>query len=319
MTQLNNDKLVSVLIPVFNVEPYVEEALLSITGQTWNNLEIIVVDDASDDNTFEIVLDLVQHDERIRVYRNQQNLKIASTLNRALSLANGQYIARMDGDDISAPDRIAKKVAFLESNPEYGLVGCSINNINAAGVVTGKSVYFADEKLLKSTLKYKTPVSHIWVARKTVYDRLNGYREMPVAQDYDFLLRMTTLGMQYTNLEDYFGYFFRIGRKGGSVNRFGIQKRKVHNYAWRLYKERLAVGDDSFSPEALDRILKPHPILEKVHTLSGKFLYLGVQAKSNRQHFRRYFYMLLSLISPYQIRQWIRNMKYRLLLRKFGK
>ena len=100
------NKLVSVIIPVYNVEKYVKEAIQSIQNQTYINLEIIVIDDGSSDKTYTIVEELARNDERIKLYKNEKNLKIVKTLNRALSLANGENIARMDGDDISALDRI---------------------------------------------------------------------------------------------------------------------------------------------------------------------------------------------------------------------
>ena len=114
-------KLVSVIIPVYNVEKFVEQAIVSIIKQTYKNLEIIVIDDGSSDATYQIVADLATQDPHIKLYKNERNLKIVKTLNRALSLAQGEYIARMDGDDISALDRII-----------YGMYSCfrlgSMNN-----------------------------------------------------------------------------------------------------------------------------------------------------------------------------------------------
>ncbi len=89
-------KIVSVLIPV---EKYVKEAIQSIQNQTYKNLEIVVVDDGSIDNTYKIVEELAKEDNRIKLYKNKQNLKI-------VNYAKGEYILRMDGDDISTPDRI---------------------------------------------------------------------------------------------------------------------------------------------------------------------------------------------------------------------
>ena len=125
-----SNSLVSVIIPVYNVEKYVKEAIKSIQNQTYENLEIIVIYDGSIDDTYNIVEKLAKEDNRIKLYKNEKNLKIVKTLNRALSLANGEYISRMDGDDISAPDRIEKKVKFLEENKEFDLVGCQVEVVN---------------------------------------------------------------------------------------------------------------------------------------------------------------------------------------------
>jgi hypothetical protein len=132
--------------------------------------------------------------------------------------------------------------------------------------------------LIKS-LKYITPVSHIWVARKSLYDELNGYREISGVEDYDFLLRMTSSSFKYTNLEDYFGYFVRLGRVGNTISSFGIRQRKMHSYAFKLYEERLKNQKDSFSEENLKEYIKTSNILEKIHSFSSISLYKAIEAK----------------------------------------
>lgn len=94
----------------------------------------------------------------------------------------------MDGDDISVFDRIENKVKFLEENQEFDLVGCSMKAIDTAGKNIGQTIHFSNQNLLLESLEYVTPVSHIWLARKSVYDKLNGYREISGVEDYDFLL-----------------------------------------------------------------------------------------------------------------------------------
>ena len=96
-----NNPLVSVIIPCYNAEKYVESAIRSIMNQTYKNLEIIITDDCSTDDTLEILQKLAKEDSRIKLYKNETNLKIVKTLNNMISQANGKYIARMDADDIS--------------------------------------------------------------------------------------------------------------------------------------------------------------------------------------------------------------------------
>lgn len=105
---------VSVLIPTYNVSAWIEESLLSIINQTHQNLEIIVVDDCSTDNTFEIIEKIAALDQRIIISRNVHNLKITKTLNKALSFVTGTFIARLDGDDVAEPDRIEKQLQYLQ-------------------------------------------------------------------------------------------------------------------------------------------------------------------------------------------------------------
>jgi glycosyltransferase involved in cell wall biosynthesis len=314
-----HNKLVSVIIPVYNVEKYVKEAIQSIQNQTYINLEIIVIDDSSSDDTYKIVEELARNNERIKLYKNEKNLKIVKTLNRALSLSNGEYIARMDGDDISALDRIEKKVKFLEDNKEFDLVGCSMKAIDTNGNIIGETIHYSNQNLLRESLKYVTPVSHIWVAKKSLYDKLGGYREISGVEDYDFLLRMDSMGFKYTNLEDYFGYFVRLGRKGNTISSFGIRQRKMHSYAYKLYMERLQNHQDSFSEENLKKYIQTSDFLEKIHFFSSRNLYKAIESKGNKKYLKMFIYLLGALVSPYQVNYLIDRIKYRNITRKYKK
>lgn len=119
-------ELVSVVIPVFNVAKYVEQALLSIMKQSYQYLEILVVDDASTDATPEIITHLQVQDPRIRYLRNATNVGVAASLNRGFAAAKGAFIARMDGDDVSLPQRIERQVLYLRENPQVAIVGTSV-------------------------------------------------------------------------------------------------------------------------------------------------------------------------------------------------
>lgn len=122
MQQYMDKPLVSVLIPCYNAEKHVEQALRSIMTQTYTNLEIIAINDCSTDKTREILLELASADKRIKVIDNEVNLRLIATLNKGISLCNGAYIARMDADDISLPQRIEKEVLFLEKNKDIDIV-----------------------------------------------------------------------------------------------------------------------------------------------------------------------------------------------------
>lgn len=117
-----NKPLVSVLIPCYNVEKYIEESINSILSQTYTNLEVIAIDDCSTDNTRKILQQLAEKDSRITIVRNTENLKLIATLNKGIALCKGDYIARMDADDISLPTRIEKEVDFLEKHQDHDIV-----------------------------------------------------------------------------------------------------------------------------------------------------------------------------------------------------
>jgi len=295
-----SEKLVSVLIPVYNVGKYVKEAIKSIQDQTYKNLEIIVVDDGSTDNTYNIVQGLAAGDSRIKLFRNDKNSKIVKTLNKAFKYSSGDYIARMDGDDISELDRIEKKVAFLEANSEYDLVGCSVNSVNEKGELLSSTSKPSCYTQLDKLKKYSTPVFHIWVAKRKVYESLGGYRELSGVEDYDFLLRMSTSGFKYTNLESYYGYNIRIERAGNTKDLMGLKQIKLHRYAYKLYLQRKYKGVDDF-PERLSQSLEASALSNRLYNLSLQFLIKAIESKKNKRIFSMLFFLLASLISPYQV------------------
>ena len=128
--------LVSVIVPVYNVELYVKEAIASILAQTYNNLEVIVINDGSTDNTANIVEALKASDSRIVFINNPTNQGVGYARNCGLREAKGEYLAFLDGDDIWLPDKIELQLHAFKINPLLEIVNCGGNVINAAGVVT---------------------------------------------------------------------------------------------------------------------------------------------------------------------------------------
>ena len=118
--------LVSVVIACYNTEKYIEEAVQSILTQTYQNLEIIIIDDGSSDDSYTILLRISKEDKRIRLFRNEQNIKTARTTNKAIKLCDGEFIAIMDADDICTPTRIEKQVKFLQENRNIGVLGTGL-------------------------------------------------------------------------------------------------------------------------------------------------------------------------------------------------
>ena len=290
--------LISVLIPTFNVEKFIREAIESICNQSYRNLDIVVVDDFSNDSTYKILTEFASYDKRIKLYRNKENLGIVGTLNFALTQAKGLFIARMDGDDISYPQRIEILYNFLATNPLVGLVGSQTETIDESG----NSVNFpkwpiTEEKVYKG-LRYKmSTVLHCWLARKEVYSTLCGYR-IHTVEDYDFLLRMLTSGLRFTNVNECL-YKVRI-RIGNTVSIQGIKQRLSASYAWKLYNERIKNGVqiDTFSSENYNKAIKCTNFSAFCYQRSTSFLNMAVVNK----HFkiRMAVCVLLSLlISPW--------------------
>jgi hypothetical protein len=167
---------VSVLMAVYNGEPYVSQAIDSILGQTFTDFELILVEDGSIDNTKSILNDYSRQDSRVMLLENGRNQGLVYSLNRGLAMARGEYIARMDADDVSLPGRLAKQVGYMEQHPEVGVLGTNIVYIDADGrIMYGgrpKDTRPASPDVIKWMLLWRCPIYHPTVmARRAVFER----------------------------------------------------------------------------------------------------------------------------------------------------
>lgn len=195
-----NTPLVSVLMPVYNGEKYIKEAMDSILNQTYADFEFLIINDGSTDTTEQIIKSY--EDSRIRYKKNETNLKLIATLNKGIELCIGKYIVRMDADDISALDRIEKQVAFIEENPDVGLCGTWFTSFdqNSQGLSQYKEQH--DEILFK--MLYQCHFCHpSLIIRKKVFEEL----EIPFdknfihAEDYELYFRLSTK-WKFHNLQE---------------------------------------------------------------------------------------------------------------------
>ncbi len=308
------NELVSILMPVYNVEKYIKKAIVSILDQTYKNFELIVVDDCSTDSTYGIAQKLALGDSRVKLFKNEENKKIARTLNAALQKAKGKYIARMDGDDISDPHRIEKLFIFLKTNTDINLVGSDILSIDEEDNIIGNTRYLSNQVLIEKTKKYASPVSHFWMTYKYVYDKLEGYRDISGVEDYDFLLRMNTAGYTFSNINEYL-YYIRLRTEGNTRFTIGPVHIKLHDYAYRLYRERSTFEVDSFSEYGYKRCFKINGVLLLLHNFSSKKLLESIILKSKKKYCMMFFCICLSLISPYQIKYLYNRLKYRIIIK----
>lgn len=198
-----NRNLVSVVLPVYNAALYLSEAIQSILNQTYSNFELIIIDDASTDNSWIIITQFAQQDKRIRTFRNERNLKLSKTLNLGIEHASGIYIARMDADDISLPDRLEKQVAYMNMHPEVGISGGSMEIMRATGDVFAKRTYHLNDQDIRSHIFRYSPYSHpLIIMRKTILNKVGGYRdEYNPAEDYELYFRIGAVS-KFGNLSD---------------------------------------------------------------------------------------------------------------------
>jgi len=182
---------ISVILPVYNGSSYLREAIDSTLGQSYPHFELIIINDGSTDDSASIISSY--SDPRLRFYQ-QENQGLATTLNRGISLAAGAYIARQDQDDVSLPQRIEKQIAFLEANPDYGMVG-TWAAIWEGTMPTERSHKHSPENFkLKFDLLFNNPFVHSsMMIRKSVLEVVGGYstdRNRQPPEDYELWSRV---------------------------------------------------------------------------------------------------------------------------------
>ncbi len=180
---------ISVILPVYNAALYLKEAVNSIINQTYTDWELIIINDGSTDNSQEIILSYT--DRRIKYFENENNLGLISTLNKAINLCSGEYIARMDADDISFAERFSKQVNFLDQNADYGMCGSFAHIINNQGNTTGKIIHVTENDYLKVNLLFSVPFVHpSMMIRKEILEENLFDKEYLHAEDYDLWTRI---------------------------------------------------------------------------------------------------------------------------------
>ena len=221
-------KKVSIIMGVYNCEATLKEAIDSIINQTYQNWEFVICDDGSSDKSFEIVKQYADSDNRFVVIQNDTNLGLNKTLNKCLKYATGEYIARMDGDDISLPDRFEKELTFLCSHPEYAIVSCPMILFDEQG---DYSFGYAIESPTKEDVVCGSPICHAPVMmQKAALLAVNGYSEDSYTQrveDVDLWIRLYCAGYKAYNLPEQL-YKMRNGRDAFSRRKYKYRINSVN-------------------------------------------------------------------------------------------
>lgn len=196
---------VSIIMSTYKEEEvFLRQSIESILNQTYKDFEyIIILDNPNNKLHMKIINDYADKDKRIKFYINEQNMGLTASLNRGLSLAKGKYICRMDADDISINNRLGLQKEYLENNG-FDLIGGISQMIDEDGkVIYSIKKVPTDLNKIKKSLKYNQVISHpTWFGKKEVFDKLNGYRNMPLCEDYDFTLRAVLQGYKISNIDE---------------------------------------------------------------------------------------------------------------------
>lgn len=254
--------LVSIIMGAYNCEKTLSECIDSIIEQTYDNWELVVCNDCSTDGTERILEKYQLVDKRIIVLKNDKNLRLAASLNKCLENAKGKYVARMDADDISMPERLEKQVLFLEKNQDIDLVGTNMKVFDDEGE---RGIRISTEYPTKEILIKRSPFAHPTIMmKKEVYVFLGGYtvsEETMRAEDLDLWFRFFENGFKGYNLQEAL-YSYRESMQDFSKRtlKAAIMTSKVY---WKGYK-RIGVP-------LIKRIWVIKPILAAI--IPNKFMY----------------------------------------------
>lgn len=216
---------ISIIIPCFNAETYLVDAINSILNQTYKNLEIICIDDGSTDNTFEVLKSFLQVDERIKVYKNEKNIKLIQTLNKGIDIASGEYIARMDADDIAYPEKFEKQIRYLIDNNlqlcgtyTYFLFSNNNRKKHKTSAIHNNSI--------KLTSLFDSPLIHPTVLGESFVFKQNKYIDSPknyLIEDFELWQRMLNQNIRIGVLPEFL-FEYRINPTGVSQSQMKLQK-----------------------------------------------------------------------------------------------
>jgi glycosyltransferase involved in cell wall biosynthesis len=189
---------ISVLLPARDCGETLAAAVESILHQSYRDLELIVIDDGTQDGS---ITALRRDDQRMYILANPGR-GIVDALNAGAAVARGELLARMDGDDVSLPERLARQVALLDSRPEVGIVGAQVEIFAEGPVGEGYRLYerwingLCEPADIEREIFVESPIPHpSAVIRREVFERLGGYRHVPWAEDYDLWLRADAAGV----------------------------------------------------------------------------------------------------------------------------
>lgn len=232
--------MISILLPTYNGAKRISKAIESVQAQSYVDWELLVIDDGSKDNTKEVVEDFVKDDSRIKYIKNQENLNIQKSLNKGLREAKGEYIARIDDDDIWIDkDKLKKQIEFLKEDSEYVLVGTGTIVVDENEKELFR--YFgpqADSEIRNKILSKNCFTHSSVMFRKSSVEKFGGYSEgesVKHLEDYDLWLKLGTIG-KLKNL-DIYGVRFSVRSDSiSSVNK--IEQFQKNIVLSKLYKNK---------------------------------------------------------------------------------
>lgn len=275
---------VSIIMPVHNCQTHVVEAVESIVQQTFQDWELIIIDDCSCDGTSHLISSFL--DRRIRIIKCNRKMGIAKALNIGIETSRGAFIARMDGDDIAVPERISKQLDYMLKNPSLALIGSQ-----AWLISTDDNVIAVKRKPVLSWLcrwysRYATPLIHpSFFGRREVFINLGGYNNLLRAQDFEFVVRALDSGFKVGNHPEYLLYY-RTHPSGSRRIKALSESKKI---AWMIRRRLNPLLDEV--PVSIIQGISKFTFLEANLPLSSSFFhrskFIIQHSKGRIRHFLR--------------------------------
>lgn len=240
---------VSVVMSVYNGKRYLREAVESILNQTFTDFEFLIVDDGSTDSTWVILTEYADGDQRVRLFKNEENIGLTKSLNKGLKLAKGEYIARHDADDVSLPNRFKLQTRFLDEHLEVGAIGSFAEVINEQGISLGQSQVPIEHESIQAYLLVNNCLYHSsLMARRSLVETLGGYNEeLRYAQDYDLWWRLS-----------------KLARLANLPNKLILVRRSVKSLT-KSYRQEQLVCAFKISLNIIRESLKGRPLDEEAY------------------------------------------------------
>ncbi len=282
---IDYNPLVSVILPVYNGQPYLTTALESLRSQTYNNFEIIVINDGSTDNSIDIINSFEL--PNMRVF-SRENHGLAATLNRGIELSQGKLIARMDQDDVSEPDRLDKQVEFFALHPEIGVAGTGYKLIDTQGNTLGLRQPPCCPREIERRLFVGNALVHGSVMfRRELIEQAGNYSVSEKLEDYHLWSRLIGI-IQMANLPNIL-YGYRYNVPGSMVDQnfrqYNLEKNRLRDELWKRSFPPVPWGDF----QSIDN---------RFRQISRVRAYLDSTAKFSKNKFNRSereYYLLTSL------------------------
>ena len=228
ITEMNKENLVSIIMPAYNCKDFIGVALDSVVNQTYQNWEVIVVDDCSTDDTVEVIKEYIKKDNRIKYYKLEKNSGAAIARNMAIDFATGKYIAFLDSDDVWFSEKLTKQISFMKEN-NYGFTCTSYTKIDEQGKYLNRTIVAKPKSNYGEILKTCPGNSTV------IYnaEKLGKFKIPDIKKRNDYVMWLQVIKNEK--------YLYGIKEPLGShrIRKEGISnnKKSLVEYHWKVYRE----------------------------------------------------------------------------------